>query len=64
MGEGKKRTNQEPIMPFKRSRIAPKGDKWCGACTDIGSTLLGLKTKDFKYLTLIVIYSNLCKHGE
>ena len=49
-------------MHFKRSKIAFKGEKWCGAYGILGSTLLGLKTKDFKYLTLKVNYSNICKH--
>ena len=48
----------------KRSKIAFKGDKWCGAYGILGFTPKACKIKDLKYLTLKVIYSNLCKHGE
>jgi len=51
-------------MHFKRLKIAFKGDKWCGAYGILGSTPKACKIKDLKYLQLIVIYSNLCKHGE
>ena len=47
---------QKQGMHFKRSRIAPKGDKWCGACTDIGSTLLKDLPPTTPLFMLITLY--------